>query len=47
MDVRLIWTDWDEAGDYVVPFVLSPRDLLKIVSRPDKMDEAVLHILVV
>ena len=28
------------AGDYVVPNVLSPRDL---VSRPDKMDETVLH----
>ena len=31
----------DEAGDYVVPNVLSPRDL---VSRPDNMDETVLHI---
>ena len=29
----------DEAGDYVVPNVLSPRDL---VSRPDNMDETVL-----
>ena len=29
----------DEAGDYVVPNVLSRRDL---VSRPDKMDETVL-----
>ena len=27
------WTDCDEAGDYVVPNVLSPRDL---VYRPDK-----------
>ena len=34
------WTDCDEAGDYVVPNVLSPRDL---VSRPDNMDETVPH----
>ena len=40
MDVRLTWTDCDEAGDYVVPNVLSPRDQ---VSRPDNMDETVLH----
>ena len=40
MDGRLIWTDCDEAGDYVVPNVVSPRDL---VSRPDNMDETVLH----
>ena len=40
MDLRLTWTDRDEAGDYVVPNVLSPRDL---VSRPDNMDETVLH----
>ena len=40
MDRRPTWTDCDEAGDYVVPNVLSPRDL---VSRPDKMDETVLH----
>ena len=40
MDVRLTWTDSDEAGDYVEPNVLSPRDL---VSRPDNMDEAVLR----
>ena len=39
MDIRLPWTDCDEAGDYVVPNVLSPMDL---VSRPDKMDETVL-----
>ena len=38
--VRLTWTDCDEAGEYVVPNVLSPRDL---VSRPDNMDETVLH----
>ena len=41
MDVRLTWTDCDEARDYVVPNVLSPRDL---VSRPDNMDENALHI---
>ena len=41
MDVRLTWTDCDEAGDYVVPNVLSPRDL---VFRPNNMDETVLHI---
>ena len=40
MDVRLTWTDNDEAGDYVVPSVVSPRDL---VSRPDNMDETALH----
>ena len=40
MDVRLTWTDCDEAGDYVVPNGLSPRDL---VSRPDNMDETVLR----
>ena len=35
MDVGLTWTDCDETGDYVVPNVLSPRDL---VSRPmDKL----------
>ena len=39
MDGRLIQTYCDEAGDYVVPNVLSPRDL---VSRPDNMDEAIL-----
>ena len=41
MDVRLTWTYCEEAGDYVVSNVLSPRDL---VSRPDKVDETVLHI---
>ena len=39
MDVRLTWTDCDGAGEYVVPTVFSPRDL---VSRPDNMDETVL-----
>ena len=39
MDGLPTWTDCDEAGDYVVPNVLSPRDL---VSRPDIMDETVL-----
>ena len=44
MDRRPTWTDSDEAGDYVVPNVLSPRDL---VSRPDNMEETVLHTLFV
>ena len=39
MDGRLIRTNCDKAGDYVVPNVLSPKDL---VSRPDNMDENVL-----
>ena len=42
MDERPTWTDCDEAGDYVVPNVLSPRDL---VFRPDNMDETVPHTL--
>ena len=37
-DLRLNWTEGDEAEDYVVPNVLSPRDL---VFRPDLMDETV------
>ena len=41
MDGRPTWTDCDEAGDYVVPNVLSPRDL---VFMPDNMDETVPHI---
>ena len=36
MDGRLTGTNCDEAGDYVVPNVLS------LVSRPDNMDETVL-----
>ena len=40
MDGRPNWTDCYEAGDYVVPNVLSTRDL---VSRPDNMDETVPH----
>ena len=40
MVVGLTWTDRDEAGDYVVPNVLSAMDL---VSRPDNMNETVLH----
>ena len=40
MDGRPTWTDCDEAGDYDVPNVLSPRDL---VFRPDNMDETVPH----
>ena len=42
MDGRQTWTGCDEAGDYVVPNVLSPRDL---VFRPDNMDETVPHTL--
>ena len=40
MDGRPTWTDCDEAGDYAMPNVLSPRDL---VFRPDNMDETVPH----
>ena len=40
MDGRPTRTDCDEAGDYVGPNVLSPRDL---VFRPDNMDETVPH----
>ena len=40
MDGQLKMTDCDEAGDDVVPNVLSPRDL---VFRPDNMDETVPH----
>ena len=40
VDGRPTWTDCDEAGDYIVPNVLSPRDL---VFRPDNMDETVPH----
>ena len=40
MDGRPTWTDCDETGDYVVPNMLSPTDL---VFRPDNMDEAVPH----
>ena len=36
MGVRLTWTDCDEARDYVVPNVLSSRDL---VSIPDNMEK--------
>ena len=35
MDRRPTWTDCDEAGDYYVPNVLSPWDL---VFRPDNID---------
>ena len=41
MDGLLTWTDCDEAGDYVVPNVLSPRDL---VFRHDNIDETVPHV---
>ena len=40
MDVRQTSTDCDDAEDYVVPNVLSQRDL---VSRPDNMNESVLR----
>ena len=40
MDGRPTWTDCDEAGDYVMPNVLCPRDL---VFRPGNMDETVPH----
>ena len=43
MDRQLIWTDCNEAAYYVVPNVLSPRDL---VSRPDNMDKTVPHTVV-
>ena len=36
MDGRLTQTNCEEAGDYVVPNVFSPRDL---VSGPENMDE--------
>ena len=42
MDGRPTWTDCDEAGDFVVPNVLSPRDLF---FRSDNMDESVPHTL--
>ena len=43
VEPRKRWTDdCDDAGDYVVPTVLSPRDL---VFRPDNMDETVPHTL--
>ena len=37
-DLRLTWTDCDEAEDYVVPNALSPMDL---VFRPYIMDKIV------
>ena len=40
MDGQPTWTDCDETGDYVMPNVLSPRDL---VFRPYNMDETVPH----
>ena len=43
---RTTLTNCDEAGDYFVPNVLSPRDL---DSRPDNMDKTVLsslHVLI-
>ena len=35
----MTYCNYDEAGDYVVPNVLGPSDL---VARPDNMDETVL-----
>ena len=43
MNGQPTWTDCDEAGDYAVPNVLSPRDL---VFRPDNMDKTVPHTLI-
>ena len=40
MDIRPTWIDCGEAGDYVVPNVLSPKDL---TTRPDNLDETVPH----
>ena len=40
MDGQPTLTDCDEAGDYVVPNMLSPRGL---VFRPDNMVETVPH----
>ena len=40
MEVRHTWTDRDEAGDYGVPNVLSPRDL---VSRPENGRNCTTH----
>ena len=40
MDGRLTRTNCDEAGDYVVPNVLSARDL---VSRPDNWTKLYYH----
>ena len=42
VDVRLTRTDCDKAGDYVVPHMLCPRDL---VSSPKNMDKTALRIL--
>ena len=41
MDVVPTWIDCDIVGDYIVPNVLSRRDL---VSMPDNMHETVPHI---
>ena len=40
-DLRLTWADCDEAEDYVMHNVLSPRDLVFI---PDIMDETHHHL---
>ena len=43
MDGRPTWTDCDEAGDYVVPNVLSRKSPSDRVFRPDNMNETVPH----
>ena len=40
VDKQPTWTDFYEAGDYFVPNVCSPRDL---IARPDNMDKTVSH----
>ena len=40
-DLRLTWTDCEEAEDYVVPNVLSPSDLVFRPDRHNVMDETV------
>ena len=40
MNGQPTWTDFDEAEDYFVPNVCSPRNLL---ARPDNMGETVPH----
>ena len=42
MDERPIWTDCDDAGDYVMPKAFSPSHS-NLVSRPYNMNETVPH----
>ena len=37
MDGRPTWADCDEAGDYVVPNLLSPRDLVFSASTMESL----------